>query len=201
MSRSIVCTALSVVALSAAAEAQATRVYLNGTPSNLLVDWGLAAVVPGVQPDSFVAVLPIGDLAPFMRFEPDASMDLSFGAGNWLRCTMRATNWGYLSGDACAHQPAAGASSPYSLLTTSYDWGMYDETFASLGAQLFPGLTAFPTAPASVCQGLSGWTFENWQLRTRGFALNNLWNACPGSASVDPNFGGYVGAEFSYGFQ
>ncbi|MCK5944217.1 MAG: hypothetical protein KAI24_19680, partial [Planctomycetes bacterium] len=176
------------------------RVVVNGVPTTMLVDWSQVAVAPDpVQPDAFVALMPFAAIGTWAAWEPGTTMDLTFGAGNWSWLRMDALQWAYLSADACAHQPAPGAQQPQSLLTTDYDYGGYSGVD---GAPLLPDVTVFPGTPVSYVRGLSNtFSFERWQLRTRGFLPSMLWNACPGSANVTPNFTGFLGARFTWQLQ
>ena len=78
----------------------------------------------------------------FAIFDDTTTMNFSYGSGNWLRCTMTATDWAYISDDICAHQAPAGYSQPQSLLTTNFDYGPYSP---AAGTPFF----RFQTAPAS----------------------------------------------------
>lgn len=196
---------LLLAALAAPASAQLQRVIVNGTPSNLHADWTGVTVVPDAfAPNTFVALMPLESLSDWLSFESGLSMDFSFGQGNWLRCRMTATDWAYLSPNACAHVPGNSGgvvhSAPLSLLTSNFDSGAY---VGSVGAPHtpVPGATLFGQSPTSFVQGLGNhWAFESWQLRTRGFLPNELWNGCPGSANVTPNFTGWIAARFEFTF-
>ena len=198
---------LSVVLLLAlAVEVPAqNRVILGGTPSNLLLDLSTTAVaLDGTATNAFFALLPVVNGSSynfgFAVFDSDWSMNMAFGTGTWLRCTMVATHWAVLSNDACAHQPPPGALAPLSLLTSDFDYGIY--TGEPGAANLpWPGATMFTGGFQSVCRGLPGLSLERWQLRARGYNTNELWNACPSSASVTPNFSGWVLARFTFSFQ
>lgn len=176
-----------------------SRLYVNGSPTNMLVDWSQIATLPDpAQSDAFLAIMPLSAVETWAVWQPDIFMDAQFGVGNWTRVRMEATDWAYLSPDACAHQPAAGAAAPQSLLTSNYDFGAYTGV---AGSPLFPGATQFGGSPVSYVEGLGQWAFytnETWQLRTRGFWTNELWNACPGSANVTPNFTGYLGVRIRF---
>jgi len=189
---------LAASLLSAPATAQLTRVVINGVPTNMFADWGQVVAVPDPSlPDTFLAIMPLSAVSTWAEWDPDVIMNMTFGAGNWDRMRMSAVDWAYLSPDACAHQPAAGSLTPESLLTSDYDYGPYSGV---PGVPLFPGATMSFGSNLSYVQGLggSGFTRERWQLRTRGFFPNMLWNACPGSLSITPNFSGFLGARFTY---
>lgn len=198
--------AVSLLLAAAPVAAQGVRVVLNGMPTNLLVDWGGVAASPDATVgNAFVALMPLSAVSTWATFESGLAMDTTFGAGNWLRCTMTATDWAYLSADACAHLPGSNGGTPYtaplSLLTTDFDFGPYA---GATGTPQFPtpDTTLFPRTQASFVEGLGSTQLpqEHWQLRTRGFAGTNLWNACPGSTSVDPNFTGWLAARFAFSF-
>ena len=174
--------------------AQSARVIVGGSPTNMIADWGQVVAVPDGG-NSFLLLAPLSSLPTWAEWEPDLFMDSQFGSGNWSRLRLAATEWAYLSADPCAHQPAAGAVAPLSLLTSSYDFGAYTGV---AGTALFPDATLFPGAQNSFVEGLPGWTFERWQLRTRGFFLSDLWNACPASSTVTPNFTGFVAVRFVF---
>jgi len=192
----------SLLVLTATVSAQ-SRVVLGGVPSNLLLDLSSTVVaLDTTTPDAFFALMPIvyGATFDFAVFDGDGTMNLTFGSGNWLRCRMVATHWAYLSNDACAHQPGPGLSVPQSVLMTDYDWGLWSGMSGS-PQQPWPNSTLFGGSPWSLLQGLPG-TFsqERWQLRTRGYYTTDLWNACPGSLSVAPNFNGWLIARFTFVF-
>ena len=200
-------TAFLIAALVGAHHADAQqRVFLNGTPTNLLLDFANAAFAPDpTTNDAFLLLAPLsefsGGSSGFAAFEAVPIMDLNFGAGNWLRCTMTATDWAYLSADACAHQAAFGSIQPLSLLTSDFDSGAYTG-LPGLPNVPIPGSTLFSQASTSTLSGLeTSLSFERWQLRTRGFALNDLWNACPPSSTVTANFGGFLAARYTFSFQ
>jgi hypothetical protein len=46
-----------------------------------------------------------------------------------------------------------------------------------------------------------GLGYEWWELRTRGFFTNNLWNACGPSIGITPNSSGFLIARFTEAFQ
>lgn len=195
-------TSFVLLALAAVLPAQ-NRVILGGMPSNLLLDLSTTPVVlDGTATDAFFALIPVAQGVSsfgFAAFDGDVSMNFIFGTGNWLRCTMVATHWAVLSNDACAHLPAPGALAPLSQLTTDYDYGVYT---GMPGAANLPwaGATMFSGNYQSFCRGLPSFSQERWQLRTRGYFPNDLWNACPGSLSVTPNFSGWVLARFTFSF-
>ena len=198
--------ALGLLSCAASVCAQQTRVILNGVPTNLRVDWSVISVSPdAIAGNAFLAFLPLENLTSWASFDAGLAMDSAFGAGNWLRCRMAATDWAYLSSQPCAHQSGSNAGVPYpaplSLLTTSYDYGAYTGVF---GQPNFPiaDATLFGGNLASVVQGLDQhWAVESWQLRTRGFWLDDLWNGCAGSTSPTPNFPGWLAARFEFTFQ
>lgn len=189
---------------AAGASAQQVRVIINGAPTNLRVDWSLISAAPGAG-NSFLAFLPVYQLRDWASFDPDTVMDLNFGAGNWLRCRMEATDWAYLSAQPCAHLAGNHAGVPYfaplSLLTSSYDFGGYTGQFGQQNVPI-PNSTLFGGNAASVLQGLeNSWTIEHWELRTRGFLLDDLWNGCAGQATVTPNFSCWLAVRFEFTFQ
>lgn len=198
-------TTILLTALATPASAQLQRVFINGTPSNLHADWtGVSVVAYPFAPDTFLALMPLSSLSGWLSFESSLSMDFSYGQGNWLRCRMTATDWAYLSPDPCAHLPGNNGgvayALPLSLLTSNYDNGAY---VGSVGAPHMPvaGATLFSALPTSIVQGLGNhWAFETWELRTRGFWPNDLWNGCAGSPNVTPNFSGWLVARFQFTF-
>lgn len=198
--------AMGLLACASTASAQQARVILNGVPTNLRVDWSVISVTPdSLVGNAFLGFLPLNQLSSWASFEPSLTMDSNFGAGNWLRCRMEATDWAYLSAQSCAHLAGSNAGVPYaaplSLLTSSYDSGAYSGVF---GQPNFPiaDATLFGGNQVSVVQGLNNtFTLERWQLRTRGFWLDDLWNGCAGSSSPTPNFSGWLAARFEFTFQ
>ena len=194
-------TALATLCLlTCTLQGQSNRVVVNGQPTNMLVDWSQVSAVPDPsQVDTFLAVMPVSAVSTWAAWEPDAIMDLSFGQGNWGRLVLPAVDWAYVTPTACAHLPPAGSSAPLSLLTTDYDYGPYT---GAMGLPLFAGASYFLANNQSVVSGLSNtFDLERWQLRTRGFFLNELWNACTGPAGLTPSFTGFVGARFTYSIQ
>ncbi len=186
------------------ANAQASRVIIGGVPSNLLVDWSGVAVAPdAATPNAFIALMPLSAVSSWAWFEPDLAMDFRYGAGNWLRCRMTATDWAYLSADPCAHVAGNNAGAPYaaplSLLTTNSDFGLYTGS-SGMPHVPVPDVTLFPQSPASYIEGLgNSWTVETWQLRTRGFWLTDQWNGCQ-STGLTPSFSGFLAARFTFTF-
>jgi len=180
--------------------AQVSRVVLPSGPTNMWADWAQVATVPDpALPDTFVAVMPLSSVSSWAFWEPDTSMDLTFGAGNWKQLTLSTGGWAYLSSSPCAHQPAPGNAAPLSLLTTDFDYGGYT---GAPGAPLFPSLSAFQPAAQPGVGGLSNtFTLERWQLRTRGFFPAEAWNACAPNGGVTPNFAGVLAARFTYSVQ
>ncbi|MFK7742917.1 MAG: hypothetical protein AB8H80_21575 [Planctomycetota bacterium] len=166
-------------------------------PTNVRADWSMVAALPDTTtPNTFIVLLPIQDLAQWVRWTPDQSMNSAFGIGNWSRLRMEALEWAYLSPDPCAHQPGPGFGQPVSLLTSSYDAGF---VMGNLGAPLFPGATRFPgLTGVSMVEGNPGWTEESWQLRARGFQLNDYWNACANTGQLTPTFTGWLAARITY---
>jgi len=64
--------------------AQVSRVVLPSGPTNMWADWAQVATVPDpALPDTFLAVMPLSSVSSWAFWEPDTSMDLTFGAGNW----------------------------------------------------------------------------------------------------------------------
>ncbi len=202
--RLLACSTL--LALAAASPAQ-NRVFANGTPTNLLLDLSQTAIAvdPAIG-NGFYALMPVSTLfggmgaGCFATFDAGLTMDILFGAGNWLRCRMDATAWGYLTDAGCAHSAASAYAAPLSLLTTDYDFGPY-AGIPGLPFALLPNCTVFNGNFATTVQGL-GYTFtqERWQLRTRGWDPLNQWNACT-SGGVTPAFEGWVIAHFTISLQ
>ena len=191
---------LALALTTTALPAQASRVFLGGVPTNMHADWSQVATAPDPTiPNTFVAVMPLGAVSSWAFWEPDLSMDMTFGVGNWQQLALSAVDWAYVTPTACAHLPPTGASAPLSLLTTDYDYGPYT---GAMGLPLFAGASYFLANNQSVVSGLANtFDMERWQLRTRGFFLNDLWNACPGPAGLTPSFTGFVGARFHYWVQ
>jgi hypothetical protein len=124
-------------------------------------------------------------------------------ASNWLGCRMTATDWAYLSPAPCAHVAGNNVGAPYvtplSLLTTNSDFGLYTGS-SGMPHVPVPDVTLFPQSPASYIEGLgNSWTVETWQLRTRGFWLNDHWNGCQ-STGLTPSFSGFLAARFTFTF-
>ena len=199
-------SALALLTFAALVPAQA-RIFIGGVPSNLWLDLSSTAVVldPAAS-DAFYALMPFtnGQVSfNFAVFEDVSTMNLSYGAGNWLRCTMVATHWAYLSNDACAHQPAPGTAAPQSMLWSDHDYG-FDPGIPGTPNQPWPGATLFSGSTWSVIRGLSPPPPfpgpERWQLRTRGFLTTDRWNACPPGTSIGPNFTGWLLARFTFSF-
>jgi hypothetical protein len=191
--------------LAAAVVAQ-NRVYLGGVPTNLSLDLSMTAVVPDpTQPDAFLALMPLSTVVGFgngfAAFDGTFVMNQSFGTGNWLRCTMTAVEWAYISDSACAHAPGPGYSAPLSLLTTDYDYGAYQGVVGTPFLP-WPNASYFVGSFQSQVGGYgSGLTPEHWQLRTRGWNTTDLWNGCgPSPSSVTPTFPGWLVARFAYVF-
>ena len=189
---------LSVATLSAQG-----RVVLGGVPSNLQFNLGTTVVAPDASAsNAFFALIPITNgqnSLGFAVFDGDIQMNSLFGTGNWLRCRMFATDWAYLSTAVCAQQPALGGSAPLSLLTTDYDYGPYTGR-PGIPRTPWPDATLFTGSSQSFCQGLPSFSQERWQLRTRGFATNDAWNACPPNLQVTQNFSGWLIARFTFTF-
>ena len=179
------------------------RVFIGGVPTNLRLNLSSTSVAPDVAAaNAFYALMPFTNGTPcfdFAVFDSDLTM-WYYGPGNWLRCTMVATHWAYLSNDACAHQPAPGTAAPQSVLMSDFDYGPYSG-MPGAPNQPWPGATVFNGSVWSFCHGLSNLTEERWQLRTRGFWTNQPWNACPPNGSVTPNFSGWLIARFTFSFQ
>ena len=190
--------AIATIGLLAGLPAQ-QRIFINGSPTNMLADWSQISSMPdSTAPNTFLAFMPISAVSSWAVWEPDITIDANFGPGNWIRVRIEATYCASLSPDTCAHQSAAGTTAPMSLLTSSYDFGAYSGVN---GTPLFAGATIFPSSPIAYVEGLpafAGWTFERWQLRTRGFWPNEPWNACQTASTVTPNFTGYLGARFTF---
>jgi hypothetical protein len=191
------------LALAAIAPTQ-NRVFLGPTPTNLSLDLGNAFVVPDPLVSNALLVLtPLSAVSAWAAFDAVDAMNFQFGSGNWLRCRMTAIEWAYLSDSACAHAPAPGSPVPLSLLTTTYDYGAYTGQ-AGTPFSPFPNSTRFPANFQSFVSGLpagGGLSIERWQLRTRGFFTNELWNGCgPSPGQVTPTFPGFLLARISYVF-
>ena len=78
------------------------RVALPGGPTNMWVNWNQVSTAPAAQPDSFLAIIPMSAIETWAFWEPDETMNLTFGAGNWSQLVFTADEWAYLSPDACA---------------------------------------------------------------------------------------------------
>lgn len=197
---------LAATPLFAQGSAAHVRVALPGGPTNMWVNWNQVSTAPAAQPDSFLAIIPMSAIETWAFWEPDETMNLTFGAGNWSQLVFTADEWAYLSPDACAHAPAAGAASPLSLLTSDYDSGSYS---GLPGLPLFAGASYFlplawpPNGPNSVggLMNMSTFNLERWQLRTRGFFPNDAWNACPPNGAITPNFSGLLAVRFTFSVQ
>jgi len=189
---------LAVLLCGLAPQLVAQRVYVNSIPTNLTCNWSQVVTLPDpVQPDTFLALMPISAIPQWATWDGDLGMDLTYGAGNWLRCRMTALQWAYLSPSACAHLPAAGATAPLSLLTTSYDYGAF---WGSPGQPLIPDATQFANQGLSYIDGSSHpMRQERWQLRSSGFFFEP-WNACAGGFPSGPNFGGWLAVRMHYQF-
>ena len=133
-------------------------------------------------------------------------MDPTIGPGNLLRCRMKTTDWAYISSNPCVHAPGHNAGVPYagpmSLLTSNFDFGPYS---GSPGLPHFPILdaTLFGQNQNSYIEGLGNtntFALESRQLRTRGFQLNDLWNACPAQTTPTTLFSGDLAARFTFTF-
>ncbi len=188
---------LFTLAMTAATlPAQTSRVFLGGVPTNMHVDWSQVATAPDPTiPNTFVAVMPLSAVSSWAFWEPAVTMDWTFGAGNLQQLVMTAVDWAYVTPDPCAHLPAPGASAPLSLLTSDFDYGPYA---GQPGAPLFAGATYCLGSGLSYVSGLvTLMNLERWELRTRGYWQNELWNACPGNGGVTPSFSGFLGARFT----
>lgn len=200
----MVALATTMAVFAADLSAQATRVFIAGVPSNLRADWSNVAVAPdATTPNAFIALMPLNAASTWAMFEPGIVMNSQFGSGNWLRCRMTATDWAYLSPDPCAHAAGNNAGVPYpaplSLLTSDYDFGPYSGSIGMPHVPL-PNVTLFGQAPTSYIEGLGNqFEIETWQLRTRGFWLNDQWNGCQ-SSSLTPSFNGFLAARFTFTF-
>ena len=182
------------------------RVVLPTGPTNMWVNWNQVSIAPAVQSDSFLAIMPLSAVPTWAFWEPDETMNLTYGAGNWSQVVMTANEWAYLSADPCAHLPAAGNVEPLSMLTSDYDSGPYSGV---PGVPLFPGMSyhlpvAWPPNSPHVVGGLmnmSTFNLERWQLRTRGFFPSDAWNACAPNGTITPNFSGLLAARFTFSVQ
>jgi hypothetical protein len=195
-------TACLASALAGLLPGQVNRVTLAGMPTNLWWDNGAGVIVSASTSGTAILLMPLDSLPRFAAWEPAQSMDLSFGQGNWTQVGFQALRWAYLSPDACAHQAAAGQSTPLSLLTTDFDYGPYPGMPGNVGIP-FAGATMYQGHPILSYiqgQGQSSWTFERWQLRTSGSFPAMPWNACPQTGLVSPNFTGFVAVEFALHF-
>ncbi len=188
---------LALALTTAALPAQPSRVFLGPTPTNMHADWSQIATAPDPSlPNTFVAVMPLSQISSWAFWESDMSMTFAYGPGNWQQLTLTAVDWAYVTATPCAHQPAPGASAPLSLLTTDYDFGPYS---GQPGTPLFTDASYFVGGPQSFVSGLGNtFSFERWQLRTRGFFTTDLWNACPPPVGVTPSFSGFLGVRFSF---
>jgi len=193
-------TPVAVASLVLTCSLSAQQVYVNGAPSNLVLDLSSTATfVDPLAGDAFYAFLPLSEVGSFCTMIAPVSMDMSWGAGNWVRCSLTATDWAYLTTDACAHLPAPGEAAPLSLLTSDYDYGGYPGwPGAPLG--LLPDATAFAGSWATTISGIDwSWSDEHWQLRTRGWNPTEHWNAC-GSSSLTPSFDGFLVVRITFAF-
>ena len=198
-----ICVTTSMVAQGSGAH---VRVVLPTGPTNMWVNWNAISTAPGGQPDSFIAIMPLSAVSSWAFWEPDETMNLTYGAGNWSQLVLSAEEWAYLSPDTCAHAPAAGEASPLSLLTSDYDSGPYS---GLPGLPLFAGASYFwplawpPNGPQSVggLMNMNTFNLERWQLRSRGFFPSEPWNACPPNGSITPNFSGLLAARFTFSVQ
>jgi len=194
--------ALALCATPALTPAQ-DRVFISGLPTNVSVDFSNVLWSSDVTaPDAFFALMPISELYGFAVFDPGEAMDIVYGAGNWLRCRMEATEWGYNTTSACAHRAPSGSTvaGPMSLLTSTYDFGPYDGVVGSAHWPA-PNWTRFPGNRHSFVEGLGeSFTREHWQLRTRGFQLSEVWNDCT-PASLTPTFQGWIAIRFEVTFR
>src|SRR5262245_46083011 len=196
-------SALALLFFSALVPAQG-RILIGGAATNLVLNLSSTSVVlDPTAGNAFYALMPFtnGQYGfNFAVFDDTYTMNSYYGSGNWLRCTMVATHWAYLTNDACAHQPAPGTTAPQSMLWSTFDYGPNPGVPGTPG-QPWPGATMFVGSPWSIITGLSvPFTPERWMLRTRGFGLTDLWNACPPNGSVAPNFSGWLLARFTFSF-
>ena len=195
-------SALALLFFTALVPAQG-RIVIGGMPSNLLLNLSSTSVVSDpAAPSAFYALMPVQQFHfNFAVFDADLTMNVTYGSGNWLRCTMVATHWAYLSNDACAHQPAPGTTAPQSILMSDFDWGGWP-VMPGTPNQPWPGATLFTGGiPFSVLQGaIPGMVQERWQLRTTNFWLQP-WNACPPNGTITANFSGWLIARFTFSFQ
>jgi hypothetical protein len=194
-----------LTAISTTTIEQANRVSIHGNPTNLMVDWrNVTVIADPVETNVFVVLMPLHALSSWATFESALTMDTEYGAGNWLRCRMRATDWAYLSADPDAMSPGDNAGTPYeapmSLLTTSHELGPYDGV-PGRPDQPVAGAVHFAGSAATCLDGLEDTrATECWQLRTRGHFATDLWNGCPGQAATTPNFTGWLVARFTIEF-
>lgn len=191
---------LFALVLSLAGTAQ-NRVTLGGVPTNLSLNLANAIVTAHpTEADTLLALMPLSAIPQWAAFDDTTSMDWIFGSGNWLRCTMTAKSWAYLSDDACSHLPGTVSSSPMSLLTTDFDYGIYTGV---QGTPYFPWANSsyFVGGGSSFIAGYApSWITERWQLRTRGWNPTDTWNACAPGSSITPTFNGWLLAKFGYQF-
>lgn len=178
------------------------RVFVGATPTNLVLDLSQSVMVADpLLPNAVLVLMPIqGSWLSFATFDSSFVMNSTFGAGGWLRCSMTALEFAYVTDTMCAHAAPPGDLAPRALLTTDWDFGPYT---GLLGTPFFPlpNSTFFPTAPFATVSGLDQtFTQEHFQLRTRGFFATDLWNGCPGASTVTPTFSGFLVARFSYVF-
>tara|TARA_R110002094_G_scaffold37760_2_gene50606 strand:+ start:2042 stop:2446 length:405 start_codon:yes stop_codon:yes gene_type:complete len=133
-------------------------------------------------------------------------MDPTIGPGNLLRCRMKTTDRAYISCNPCVHAQGNNAGVPYagpmSLLTSNFDFGPYS---GSPGLPHFPILdaTLFGQNQNSYIEGLGNtntFALESRQLCTRGFQVNDLWNACPAQTTPTTLFSGHLAARFTLTF-
>src|SRR5262245_25610015 len=79
------------------------RLFIAGVPSNLSLYLSSTPVVlDPAAGDAFFALMPFtnGQTSfPSAVFDPDLNMNSLYGSGNYLRCTMVATHWAYVTND------------------------------------------------------------------------------------------------------
>ena len=183
-----------------------TRVSIGGTPTNLSADWSRIVFAPDpLQLDAFLALMPLSEVSVggggFAVIDSDFYMDSMYGVGNWLRCTLTATDYAYISDMPCAHLAGPGYAAPQALLTSDYDYGPYTGV-AGTPYSPFPNGTRFGGNFQSFLngQGLPSFHRERWQLRTRGWNPTDLWNGCGANVNITANFSGFLLARFTFAF-
>lgn len=162
------------------------------------------AIADSLAPNTFVAVMPLTALRSWAAVESKPTMDDEYGAGNWLRCRMNATQLAYLSANPCALLLGNDAGKPYAApmsLLTSNQWQGPCTGVPGQPDDPIPGAAMFVGTEASSIEGPGNtWATESWQLRTRGYRATDLWNGCAGQSKPSPNFSGWLVGRITFDF-